>query len=802
MKSRIVSTIFPLILFIPLVFTSCSTEDDEYVVKPGRHWVEHTVAVVAPLGDEATNVRLKRTAEWFLDNFRQAQMYDTLAITLKLEWYDEDSSDLKKLSGELAQRDDVMAIIGPFSNEGVADFAPACQKVQKTLITPTATSEELLRRYAVSSTTGNKDVKPFLWALTENDVTFTETLMNTYAAICQYYPESKPYAALFAPNDIYGLTFYNWAPFFAQCYGIDLVLNRQYDNLDDLKSRFSPYVESITENRAATFCVVEYFDQLYRVAAMRRELIFSLYKSILIDPSDTEENALDPRYDREWQFFEYINRTYFAFPAISEEGLDKLGERAKKILEGYQGFAPYADPSTGFEQSYKNRFNVLPTFAECKFYDALMISAFAACYVEHFPQDKNDEVAPNDNTANAFFNNAIATLTSVKQNDIQTLSGAAWAPASMEIYLAALERGTLLHFMGASGDIAFDTDTYTTSTETTYVHWQILNGKILHRGYFGGSSERTDEVGAAWRYLYDQKSAEEDFKSLAADNVSIVYPDLTDQYAVLVQGSKGFYNYRHQADVLNMYQLLRKGGFDDDHIILILDGSLNNEKDNPEPGVVRASIDGPDLMGGTTPGSGMVKAVVDYDAASLSPRDISDILLGRKSEHLPVVLTGDVETNVFFYWSGHGTSKETKGYNEFDWRDNAYGSGFTDNLMEETVKEMRRQDRFRKMFIVAEPCYSEAVLKPLVGVPGVLAMTGASAQEQSWADNWNNDYLFWMCDRFTKNFITCLTEDPDMNYHDIFLYCALHTLGSHAKLLNAENFDNLYISTPKEFLVK
>ena len=133
------------------LFISCKQEDDRTETVAARHWVEKTVAVVAPIGDAATKARLERTASWFLDNFREAQMHDTLAIDLKIAWYDELSADLAELSTRLASDSTVVAVIGPFSNEGVAEFAPACMKTQKPLIAPTATSEDVIRRYAVTT---------------------------------------------------------------------------------------------------------------------------------------------------------------------------------------------------------------------------------------------------------------------------------------------------------------------------------------------------------------------------------------------------------------------------------------------------------------------------------------------------------------------------------------------------------------------------------------------------------------------------------------------------------------------------
>jgi len=40
-----------------------------------------------------------------------------------------------------------------------------------------------------------------------------------------------------------------------------------------------------------------------------------------------------------------------------------------------------------------------------------------------------------------------------------------------------------------------------------------------------------------------------------------------------------------------------------------------------------------------------------------------------------------------------------------------------------------------------------------------------------------------------------------LHFRDIFLYCAQHTLGSHAKIVNAAHFGNLFTTGPAEFIL-
>ena len=770
------------------LLTSCRQEEQTVEIVPARHWVDKTVAVVAPLGDAATKNRLERTAEWFIENFHEAQKHDTLAIRFHIEWHDELGEDLNTLSTALAGRDDIVGIIGPFINKNVETFASACKKTQKPLIAPTVTCEDIIRRYAVTTSGLNTNEKPFLWSLTTSDVQLTSLLMSDYAAICQSYTTEQPNAIVFALDGIYGKTFSDWTPFFAQDYGIELLENQTFTSANDIYTHMEEMsdeseVGDAFDLTSASFIAVESTQMLYEIAKVRRQLIIEYYGTPMFASDDpfAEEN------DAYWQLLISIYRTYFAFSGLSEESLSALGPDGARMLQGYQGFSPYADPSTGFELSYEGRFGVLPTFAECKFYDALMLAAFAACYVEHQPKEDD---------ANAQFNHAVVTITNTA-ND--SMGGSAWNVTPMQVYLSAMENGQLYYFVGASGEISFDQDTYTAATTTTYVHWQIMDGQILHRSYFGSKGGgRTTDASAAWLYLYNEKRASDDFMQQVGEGSDqhFNYPELTGQYAVLVQGSEGFANYRHQADVLSIYQSLRRGGYPDDHIILILDKKMASDRKNPEPGVVRTSPNGPDLLGGTTAGSGIPAAKIDYDSADLTAQDVADILAGRQSERLPVVVPQGEGNNVLLYWSGHGRSTSHGGLNEFVWRNTDAGNGFSADLLRQTAQEMQ----FRKLLVAAEPCYGECVIRNVDGIPGVLAMSGANSQEQSWADNWSDDALVWMCDRFSQNLVACLSDNPDTSFRDLFLYCAQHTLGSHACIVNAAHFGNLFVTGPAEFI--
>jgi glycosylphosphatidylinositol transamidase (GPIT) subunit GPI8 len=766
--------IVAVVLLALTLFTACKQEDDTIVYQKSRRWVEKTVAVVAPMSaDAATKARFERTVQWFLGNLHQAQLHDTLCIDLKLEWHDELTEDLTRLGQELGEREDVMAVIGPFSNDGVALLAPGCQQTHKPVIAPTATSEEIIRRFAVG-TAGVSNKEPFLWSLTETDITFCEVLMNMYAsyALNFVHDKSTP-AALFAPNDSYGRTFYDWGPYQAEEMGIRFSHNDMYTSDADLRQRMKAYYDELDQLSyfgsvlTGNFCVIETTQQLLDMARLRMEWW----------GEDPDEPFPEEDKNEMQETLEGWARIWFAFSNLTQESLDALGPQALDVLQYYQGFSPYADPTTGFEKSYEVKFGNKPTFAECKFYDALMLAAFAASYAEHHA-DVTD------------INQAIIDITTPHAEQLRS---AAWSQTSMELYLSALEQGQLMDFKGASGEIRFDNETYTSAIHTTYVHWQIHDGKIQHRNYLSSDgSHRTSSTMAAWSWL--AKNAEEAFaRSAENKDAGISYPALTAQYAVLVQGSNGWNNYRHQADVLSVYQMLKTKGFDDDHIILIIDKALASDAMNPEPGIIRAEDGGNDLLAGCS---------MDYDNADISPSDISNILLGVKTDKTPVVLPKDAGQNVLLFWSGHGHNHANNGADELAWRNADVGRGMTADLLRQTISLMHQQGQYRKMFVLTEPCFSEAVITPLVGIPGVLAMSSAGTFEQSFADNWSTELGVWRCDRFSRNLVTHLTASPTTTYRDLYLFCAQRTLGSHVHIVNSAHFGNLYTTGPQEFFEK
>lgn len=711
-----------------LALASCAK--DKFIHVNPITTTKYKIAVVLPLSETGEyQTRLKNTINFALENMRSAQKYlaetgDSTAVDLDIEWYDEDRQNLAELAAKLTARKDMFMIIGPLRNENVDVFAKPCKTADIPLIVPCASSENIIRRYA-NSKSGDKAEKPFLWSLCETDVSQSEALL------AKAWESGASSIALLAPEDDYGQTFYEWVPFLATELGLKLDIENtlQYTD-DDLKTKAQTILSSGVD---CVICAVGSATDAKAVLEVKESLKGK------------------------------VPRILFSNGALSAYLL-KLGD----LAEGAEGIAPYADPSTGFQIAYEERFGYTPAGAEAQVYDAILLSGLTA-FVKQY-----------SNTP-ATANEILTQITSIGDQAYPI-----WNELGLRSLLVLIKNtGMYVKLVGASGVLRFDSDAQTSLLQSTYAHWTVYEGKFLTIDFTSSDgSNRTASTLASWNWKAKVSENIEDQDS------PVQYKDLKDSWALLVQGSSGWENYRHQADVLNVYQMLKSQGWDDDHIILIISNDIADNEKNIFPGEVSTSTYGDNLY---------KDAVVDYYSDTLTVNDIKDIMLGRKSGHLPVVLDTDDQSNVLVFWSGHGCLKYTRKSDGFIWRGTEV---FSDSEFRETLVSMNTQGRYRKMLMLLEPCYSRIMATQANNIPGILSFASAAANESSFADFHSAELGTWMSDRFTNNLVNTLSEKPDQTYKELYEYLYTHTLGSHVYVENSYWFGNLCKTRIGEFIMK
>ncbi|TMW96930.1 hypothetical protein EJD97_006530 [Solanum chilense] len=94
------------------------------------------------------------------------------------------------------------------------------------------------------------------------------------------------------------------------------------------------------------------------------------------------------------------------------------------------------------------------------------------------------------------------------------------------------------------------------------------------------------------------------------------------KWAVLVAGSRGWINYRHQADVCHAYQILKAGGLKDENIIVFMYDDIANNTANPRPGVIINNPHGHNVYKGVPK---------DYVGDDVNAKNFFNVILANKS---------------------------------------------------------------------------------------------------------------------------------------------------------------------------
>lgn len=194
-----------------------------------------------------------------------------------------------------------------------------------------------------------------------------------------------------------------------------------------------------------------------------------------------------------------------------------------------------------------------------------------------------------------------------------------------------------------------------------------------------------------------------------------------DKWAVLVSGSRGFENYRHQADVCHSYHVLRDRGFNPNHIILFTYNDVPYAQDNPYKGQLfnRPGLDSIDYNEG---------CVKDYTGDEVTPQNFINVLTGNSTAMKDIgsgrVLRSNRHDKVFIYFSDHGGP----GLIAFPFAE-LYA-----NQLIETFQIMHERDMYKKLVFYLEACESGSMFEGLLDPSlNILAVTASNSTQSSYA---------------------------------------------------------------------
>ncbi|KAK9907315.1 hypothetical protein WJX75_001305 [Coccomyxa subellipsoidea] len=192
-----------------------------------------------------------------------------------------------------------------------------------------------------------------------------------------------------------------------------------------------------------------------------------------------------------------------------------------------------------------------------------------------------------------------------------------------------------------------------------------------------------------------------------------------DVWALLIAGSAGWGNYRHQADVLHAYQILKRGGVKEENIIVMMQDDIAHNYMNPHPGKVFNKPNGPDVYKGVP---------LDYTGEAVNARNFLQVLAGKKAPKVigssGKILKSGPNDRVFVYYADHGAPGIL-----------GMPNGpflYADQLLS-VLTAKSEQGGFKDLVIYVEACESGSVFQGLLSDSlNIYATTASNAVESSW----------------------------------------------------------------------
>lgn len=423
-------------------------------------------------------------------------------------------------------------------------------------------------------------------------------------------------------------------------------------------------------------------------------------------------------------------------------------------FEGMEGITQSHDPESGFAVAYEVKYGEAPGYGSAHYYDAVTLAGLAVLHA--------------DLTGETDLNASLKQIVDGTDYEISTCSESGIRQA-----VESLIAGKSPHCVGASGKLYFDQSVYTNVLHSVYCHWQVYNGKHLMLEYnTSDASKRTDASMANWNWKITQK---QDFPE-----GYMVYTPKDKLYALIVATSSGWNNYRHQANAYAMYQLLKKNGVDDDHILLIAEDDIARNPQNPKPGFIQSSLSDENLYDGIK---------VDYRLSEVPFEKLTNIVTAQFSD--PSITSAH---HLLVYWAGHGEPEGPR------WGDKV----IPPSQVADFFQALYKTRSYIKAFVAMETCYAGQVGKACYDkkVPYLLCMTAANENETSKASMTDASGQVWISNSFTDNLLQQLASGNDkLTFYDLYNKVYSRTIGSHVSVYHDSwQYGNLRFSYVKDFI--
>eukprot|EP00080_Pristionchus_pacificus_P013765 PDM73785.1 haf-3 [Pristionchus pacificus] len=235
-----------------------------------------------------------------------------------------------------------------------------------------------------------------------------------------------------------------------------------------------------------------------------------------------------------------------------------------------------------------------------------------------------------------------------------------------------------------------------------------------------------------------------------------------DLWALIVAGSNGWFNYRHQADTAHAFHVLKAHGVPEENIITMMYDDIAHNPSNKYKGKLFNSPKYVDVYEGVK---------IDYKGDDVNAENFLNVLKGNssgiKGGNGRVIESGP-DDRVFVYFTDHGAVGLISFPNDI----------LTTKSLNDALNWSNKNKRFADLVFYLEACESGSMFeRVLPATINVYAVSAANGKESSWGTYCENDRgLPCLGDLFSVNWM----EDSDVE--DL----TVETVGEQFKIVQKE----------------
>jgi len=244
-----------------------------------------------------------------------------------------------------------------------------------------------------------------------------------------------------------------------------------------------------------------------------------------------------------------------------------------------------------------------------------------------------------------------------------------------------------------------------------------------------------------------------------------------ERFAVLIAGSNTFGNYRHQADISNMYTQLVNRGFDADHIVHMAYDDIAYSSSNPFQGQIFHTLDHINIY----PGS----STIDYSSSQFTAQNFYNVLTTS--------LPSTSNDYVYIYYDNHG------GPGILGVPDGVPGGYIEADDLASALSTMQSNGKYKYCFFGIEACYSGSVASQFTA-SNLACITAANDHESSYASTYDPQIGAYLSNEFSNYWMAFMDSNPTSTIGDMYNSVKASTSGSHVCYFGDESMKSMAIS--------